>query len=865
MELIEREGYLDLLRKQLKKTVSGEGHTIFLSGEAGIGKTSLVKTFIQECEEHYDVFLGSCDSLFTPRPLAPLHDIALHAGKGLPEMLKTETNKATLFTAFLHYFHAATSPTVIIFEDIHWADEATLDFIKFFTRRIARVRCLFILTIRDTEVHTNKALRNVLGDCPPDITKKISIQPLSKEAVQKMAAEKGYSGEDVYKISGGIPFYVNEILASYSTGIPTNIKDSILAVYARQGDYRREVWELFSVIPDGLELSLFDKLMQGPLEIIDGCMEMGILVVDGNMVRFKHELYKRTIEESLSPLKRMALNKKVLQVLLDSPHKELQPERIVHHAKNGHVYDVVMQYAPIAAEKAAKVGAHVEASRLYLTAIEFSQVVDPMLLADLYEKYSYECYLVNQPRESIIYQQKLLDIWKSKKETEKTGNCFRFLSRLWWFAGNRKEAEKLGMEAIAVMENEPASAAKAMAFSNMAQLKMLADEQEQCEYWGNKAITMSKELGNAEILAHALNNVGTSIMRKHGITGKGADMLQESLSIAVENGFQEHVARAYTNLTSTAIIVKEYDYAAQLLADGIQYCEERDLDSWTTYMLSWKAWLCLETGKWNEAMVISERLNITDQTIPITSITILFIIARLKTRRGEEDAFLYLEKVKTLALATGEGQRIAPVMTALLEYEWHTGERLLTDDLLATSLGLLKKSDTPLIWSEFIWWLYRTRDILSKTTELFEPYQLELEGKLKQAVSAWRKLPNPYEEAFALFNGDDEDKRKALTILHELGASATHEKMKQLMRSEGIRNIPRGIRESTRANPAQLTNRQIDVLKLLNDGLQNKEIADKLFISAKTVDHHITAILFKLDVNTRNKAVSEAIKLGILK
>ena len=85
------------------------------------------------------------------------------------------------------------------------------------------------------------------------------------------------------------------------------------------------------------------------------------------------------------------------------------------------------------------------------------------------------------------------------------------------------------------------------------------------------------------------------------------------------------------------------------------------------------------------------------------------------------------------------------------------------------------------------------------------------------------------------------------------------------MRSGGIKKIPRGLRESTKTNPAQLTNRELDILQLLQKAVQNKEIAQTLFISPKTVDHHISSILFKLDVNSRVKAVGEAIRLGILK
>src|SRR6185503_3338033 len=139
--------------------------------------------------------------------------------------------------------------SLIVFEDIHWADEATLDFIKFLARRINRLHCLFILTYRDDEIHSHHPLRNVLGQLPPDSFTRLQLTPLSKQAVEKMAGEKGYNGEDVYSISGGNPFYVNEILASYSQGVPDNVKDSILSSYNRQEERTKQVWELLSVIP----------------------------------------------------------------------------------------------------------------------------------------------------------------------------------------------------------------------------------------------------------------------------------------------------------------------------------------------------------------------------------------------------------------------------------------------------------------------------------------------------------------------------------------------------------------------------------------------------------------------------------------
>src|SRR5947208_288017 len=122
-----------------------------------------------------------------------------------------------------------------------------------------------------------------------------------------------------------------------------------------------------------------------------------------------------------------------------------------------------------------------------------------------------------------------------------------------------------------------------------------------------------------------------------------------------------------------------------------------------------------------------------------------------------------------------------------------------------------------------------------------------------------------YQQAICLSEGDEENKKNALLIFQQLGANMVYEKIKMEMRSSGIKKIPRGIRESTKINPAQLTNRELDVLQLLKNGTHNKEIAETLFISPKTVDHHISSILFKLDVSSRGKAVAEAARLGILK
>ena len=864
MELIERDDFLVSLHEGFKKSSSGEGHCFFIIGEAGIGKTSLVKTFLKEVEDESIEYIGTCDSLFTPRPLAPLYDLALQINEDWVDKIRSISSRAELFTKFVQVLTQKQRPVVVVFEDIHWADEATLDFVKFFARRINRTKCLFILTSRDDSTDQQLPLGNVLGDLAPDTYTRIELTPLSKHAVQKLADEKGYDGEDVYSISGGNPFYVNEILASYSYGIPENVKDSVLSVYNRLAEDAKNVWQQLSVIPEGLEVSRLYKIDNLWQEAIGNCIATRILMIRNNKIFFKHELYRRTIEVSLSPFKRIALNKNLLQLFLSSFEEQGEIEKIVHYAKNANESELVVKYAPLAAKQAARVGAHIEASKLYLTAIEYSDGSNEDQLVKFYEDYAYECYLTNQISEAITYQRKALNIWREQNETEKIGNSLRFLSRLWWFQGNNQQAENFALQAIEVLNTQPASKAKAMAYSNMAQLKMLSDHTNDCIFWGQKAIAIASEVNDEETLAHAKNSMGSTLMVSRSSPSQGIELLKQSLAISLKNSYHEHVARAYAALGSNAVILKDYPFAKKTLEEGINYCEERDLNALKLYMVAWKARLYLETGNWDEALSIVNNLLKKENLLPVIKIGALVILATIKMRRGDADAFPLLVEAKTMALKTTELQRIIPVLAALLEYEWITGKGYIEQEVLDTTINMFVEAEKVSKKSRFVFWLKKVKNQDLLKNEVYKNDKSNNPANSMTEPVLWQALGCSYEQALSLFEGSDNDKRKALAIMEQLGADAVSKKLKMDMRSSGIKKIPRGLRVSTRANPAQLTNRELDVLQLLKKGIQNKEIGEALFISPKTVDHHISSILFKLDVNSRAKAVTEAVRLGIL-
>ena len=810
-------------------------------------------------------YIGGCDSLFTPHPLGPLHDIAPQLDSDFANLLRTEKERSVIFTAFFESLAASRRPVLLVIEDVHWADEATIDLIKFIARRISKLRCLFLLTMRDNELDSGHALRLLFGQLAADTFTKIRVSPLSRQAVEDMAVARGHhTGEKVFALTGGNPFYVTEVLASGMAPIPERIKDSVLTAFHSKDEHTRELWELLSVLPSRIEPSIVSKIEHEYPNVIDNCIASGVIVNRNDTLSFKHELYRIAIEESISKYRRKHLHKRVLALLDDSSGATLAQR--VHHARYAEDHRLVLELAPRAAKEAAALGAHMEAAKLYKTAIEHAST-DYSGLAELHAKYAYECYLINQIANALTAQEESLALYRQLGNPLRVGDTLRFLSRLQWFAGNRGKASTHAHESVQVLEQLSPTRELALAYSNFSQLNMLADNKPQTLLWGEKAIQLAEQLNDAEILCHALNNVGSILMKSPEHEDGGASKLQQSLSIALANGFHEHAARAYTNMGCFYVLIRKYEKARKWLDEGLKYCEEHDLLSWLYYMQSERTRLLLDTGAWSEAEHVALSLQNNADHFALTRIGALVTLVKYNIRVGRFDkARDYLGIAKKLAAPTAEAYRMLPVMAAQLELCWTAGEAVAIEEL-ESAVALLPDIRESWHYAGVAYWMRRCSIPIPDHSEVLYPGPLALEqqGEFEAAAREWKALGCAFEQALALVECSEEHQRAALTILDSLGATATSEMLKNKLREKGMRHIPRGPRESTKNNPAHLTGRQVEILSLLEHGAQNKEIADKLFISPKTVDHHISAILSKLSVNSRSKAVVEARRLGILK
>ncbi len=865
MNLLERSHILDLLNQKFKSANNEAGHTVCITGEAGIGKTSVTNTFLLQVKNEARVYEASCDFLFSPRPLGPLHDIAEALSPRLTQLLESDKDKSQIFSHVLQAIAKASLPVVIVFEDIHWADEATLDLIKFLARRIHKIKCLFILTFRDDEVLYGNALRKAVGELPPSACTKLHLGRLSAKAVNLLAKEAGKSGDEVFRVSAGNPFFVKEILSNYNLGIPENIRDLVQSLFLRQPEEVQRLWQFISIFPGGVDLWLLDFLEPDGVTAIEPTLSAGIVVCIDSTLRFKHELYRAILDESLSALKKIHMHKKVLDAFLRHKEKQIELVKIVHHARNAHDWNLVEEYAPLAAAHAVKLGAHSEASKLYATAIEYSNQQGEQL-AVLYEKHAYECYLIHQINAAIESQKKALEIWQLLGNRLKEGSSLRFISRLLWFEGKRVEADAMVLKAIGILETESPSSELAMAYSNYAQLRMLHDDAPQTVFWGNKALELASHFGVQDIRSHALNNLGTIRMHDPDKYEEGFANLKESLSIALQHDLQEHAARAYTNIISSALITRDYPRVEEVLQEGMRYCNDHDLDSWKFYKLSMKCRLKLEKGEWAEAEEIAEILVRNKGISEVCRITGHVVLAAITMRKGgQEITRKHFEEARKMAESMKELQRSVPLACVMLEYSWLYQDAGFQQNFIAETLDLFQTSHNKWHYSELLYWMRLSGKEVHPVTEIQQPYKFQLQGDWKKSAEAWSALRCPYHYALALVQGEKEDYKSAFTVLNNLGATATIERLKQNLRNQGMPAVPRGPRKSTQENPAFLTSRQIEILSLLKDGLQNQEIATHLYISAKTVDNHLTSIFSKLKVNSRTKAVVEATRLGILK
>lgn len=875
--LLERTDELSVLSAALDEARGGDGTTVLVGGEAGSGKSSLAAHFVATAPCR--VLRSGCDGATTAAPLGPLMDVAAALGLTVPVHAGEPVDRVRLFAAVRAAL--GTEPTVWLVEDVHWADAATLELIRYLARRGEGSPTLLLLTFRDDEVGADHPLRVLLGELATvRRVRRIAMRPLSRAAVAELARGSHIDLDALFERTGGNAFYVTEVLAGGDGAVPPTVRDAVLARAARLSASAREMLAAAAVIGFHAEIDVLATVSGQPLTALDECLTAGVLLDGGSEAVFRHELAREAVAASTLPGRRRALHRAAYDAIRASPRPD--DRRLAHHAAFAGDGPNVIVHAPRAATLAAALGARREAAEHYRAALRWGHLLDDAGRADLLERLSYECYLTGQLPEASDARAAELALRRASGDMLRTGSALRWLSRVYWYRLRNAEAERYAQEAVETLAQLPDGTELAMAYSNMAQLRMLADDTEGAEKWGNRAIDLARAFGDVDTEVHALNNVGTALM----IAGdeRGETILRESLDTALAHDQQEHVARAYTNLGATLVKQRRYAAGEDVLVAGIAFCADRDLDSWTSYMRGTLSILLLETGRWAQARSLAHAAA-AQSAATVSSVNALMVLGRLGTRTATDPTAA--AEAWRVAEPSGEPQRVLICAAGLAEAAWTRDD---PDDVrrsVDAVWALAVERGGPWYLGELLWWLHcvgerRTliqrgaaaphgvrggRAVAGSITvpkPVAEPFALMVAGDAAAAAASWEAVGNPFWAALARAASDDpDDLRAATTGLEALGATATHAAVVRDLRRRRT-PVPRGPRAGSRTNPAGLTEREMEVLLTLAEGLSNAEIAARFVLSEKTVAHHVSAVLRKLQEPSRSRAVATARRTGLI-
>ena len=866
--LLEREPALASLAAFADDAERGDGRLVLISAEAGGGKSALLEQFSTDLPDARWLWAAS-DGLFTPRPLGPLYDLAEQIGGELLQLCATQAPRDELFRALLRQLverdpaerqlSERDALTIVVFEDLHWADEATIDLVQFLARRLRDSRILILATFRDEGMGPKDALRIAVGDlATQSSTKRLALDPLSSSAVSTLATGSKLDPGQLFRLTGGNPFFVTQVVSSGMDSVPPSARDAVLARVARLTPGARGVLEAAALVGRRVEPALLVRIAPAFASVSEELVASDLLVDEDTVLEFRHEIARLAVEQAIPSRRRRQLHTAILRSLVDLGIDD--DARLAFHADAAGDTASALLHAARAADLASKVASHREAAEQYERALRFAGGAPAATRATLYESYAREVSLLDRWEDADAAAVRALELWREAGDRVREGAVLSRLSGIAWRLCHGEECAWYTAEAVRVLEPLGPSAELAGAYAGQAGDLMIFGRDREALALVGRVREMASRFGAFDVLSGAMN---TQACSQFGIGEEWIPLLTEALELAVSHNHHAQAGRAYTNFAEISTVDRDFAMAERYRTEGLAYCEDRDMDVYVACLVG-NLVLCGEiTGNWDEAM---ERGNALLMRVasPINRINALCGTGLIAARRGEGVVWERLNEGAESGARVAEPEWIAKPALARAEAAWLEGNLELARSEIERIVPVIEYVD-PWQRGAVAVWFRRLGVPYDADGAIDEPHRLSLEGKADESAALWLGLHCPVEAAMALYDGGTEAQlRQALAIFDKLGAAVSVGVVRARMRDLGIRSIPVGARSATRAHPSGLTRRESEVLELITHGATNAEIAESLFISRKTVDHHVSAILAKLGTPTRSAAAAEAERRGLV-
>jgi DNA-binding CsgD family transcriptional regulator len=855
MRLIERESQLAALHQYADEASQRHGRLVLISGEAGVGKSVLLEEFAQGLEDARWLW-AACDGLFTPAALGPLLDIASQLDGELLRLCRAEARRDQLYGALLGQLGDLESLTVLAIEDVHWADEATLDLLSYLGRRIQHLRVLLLVTYRDDALAVDDPLRLTLGTLASQrATRRLSLATLSVGGVGILAQGSGIDAAELHQLTAGNPFFVTEVVQAGSDAQPASVRDAVLARTRTLKTQARDALEVAALIGSRMQSELLVTLIDDPL-IMDELISRGLLIKDGDDLRFRHEIARVAVEAAIPPYRKAAIHTKIMDALLSSGSDD--DARLAFHGEGAGRTDLVLWYGSRAGRRASELWAHREAAAQYGRALRAASDSDIRTRAELSDALAHELALLDRWEESAKMRTAALQLWREAQDPGRQSRSMREFSKAMWRLCRGPECIQAAEAALALAEPLGQGLELAQAYESLAYRRMRKGRHSEAIALARQARKIAEQFGLSDVMSDALV-AEAYVVRVMG--GNWTVPMQAALEAALSGNHEEQAGRVFALMYLMYSTDLRHGEGEQCYTQAVAYCEEHDIGTFAVCLQGERTAYLEKIGRWDECVSLAHALLYRYTLSPWNRLKPLCSMAKVMARRGQEGFWPYLDEAIESAMRLGEPDWIVPVGMARTEAYWLEGHL----DAAISELGRVRDVAAGLPVAQRAWVALWNRRLTGITDVIdLEPFASQLAGNAPHAAELWDRLGYGYEAALALLDTKDEALlRESLTRLTDLGAVAAARLVRRTMRELGIRSIPAGARTAARTHPRGLTKREQEILELLSEGQSNEEISATLFISVRTVEHHVSAILSKLGASTRKGATKEARRLGL--
>ena len=781
--VLERDDELRHLDDAVGDLLAGRGGVVCVSGAAGLGKTTLVRRATEDAGAEVVVLLASCEDLSTPRALGPFRDMLLPSGGPLVDAVDPGFDAGTVLSR-LRGLVQEDGPPAIVVEDVHWADDATVDLLRLLVRQAPVLPALVVLTYRDEDIGPGHPMRRLLGSLRAPVAH-LALEPLSPSAVQQLTTGTRLAADEVHAVTGGNPFFVSEIVAHPGTSVPASVRDAVLARLDQTSGPTRHGLQVLSVVPSRAERWLAEELVPSADTVLREAERQGLLSGDAGSVWFRHELARQVIDSDLTAAERTAHHRAAARALAD---RGADPARVLHHAALGHLPDLVREHALLAAAQAVAAGAHRQAAAHLDLLLSFRDQLPADTVAAALTDRAHSLYLLNRFAESQRLAVESVAMWESIGDPAQLGRALVGLARTGLWAVGPRFAEQAAQRAVVAAEearsregDRPATVLLAQAHAevarargNLATLGPVSEPGAGAVEHARRAVELARETGRDDLVAHTLTYLGAERLSNGDQAGR--DELDEAVRIAARDPRVEYVTRGCVNASGAAYRSGEPELALEYVRTGLAGCADGEFFAGEYRLDLTRAVIQLSTGSWDEAEAalrdLVDRPGEPGLMRPMATAT----LARLLARRGSDDAVSLLARAVADVTGSDEPHVVGPVAAAAAELHWLAG----SGDLPAfvrDAFELALRRHHLVSQAELATYAARCGAALPPAgtdpsrPALPGPWRPALAGDHRQAADGWARLHERYEQAVETWAAGD--RAAAAALLTDLGATST--------------------------------------------------------------------------------------------